>query len=82
MEQESVTEEAEETEFIMEETSRSEYIASSYNSILAVADFDTEMMSKKDAQRIKRIKRKALRIIDECISEMYDEMFEDEEEED
>jgi hypothetical protein len=46
-----------------------------------VADFDTEMMSKKDAQRVKRIKRKALRIIDECISEMYDEMFEDEEEE-
>jgi hypothetical protein len=81
MEQESATE-AEETEFIVEETSRSEYIASSYNSILAVADFDTEMMSKKDAQRIKRIKRKALRIIDECISEMYDEMFEDEEEED
>jgi hypothetical protein len=80
MEQESATE-AEETEFIVEETSRSEYIASSYNSILAVADFDTEMMSKKDAQRVKRIKRKALRIIDECISEMYDEMFEDEEEE-
>jgi hypothetical protein len=74
--------EAEETEFVVEETSRSEYIASSYNSILAVADFDTEMMSKKDAQRVKRIKRKALRIIDECISEMYDEMFEDEEEED
>jgi hypothetical protein len=73
--------EAEETEFVVEETSRSEYIASSYNSILAVADFDTEMMSKKDAQRVKRIKRKALRIIDECISEMYDEMFEDEEEE-
>lgn len=78
---EEQTEEAEETEFIVEETSRSEYIASSYNSILAVADFDTEMMSKKDAQRVKRIKRKALRIIDECISEMYDEMFEDEEEE-
>ena len=75
------TEEAEETEFIVEETSRAEYIASSYNSILAVADFDTEMMSEKDAQRVKRIKLKALRIIDECISEMYDEMFEDEEEE-
>lgn len=73
---------SEELEFTYEETSRAEYIAASYNSISAVQDIDTSLLSKEDEKRIKRIKRKALRIIDECISEMYDEMFEDEEEED
>lgn len=77
-----MSEEPEIEDFIVEETSRAEYVASAYNSIAAVQDIDTSLLSKEDEKRIKRIKRKALRIIDECISEMYDEMFEDEEEED
>jgi hypothetical protein len=37
-------------------------------------------MTKEDAKRIKRIMRKSLMIIDDCITEMYDELFEKNEE--
>ena len=45
----------------------------------AVDDIDTAIISKEDEKRIKRIKRKSIKIIDICISEMYDELFETDE---
>jgi hypothetical protein len=77
-----MSDEEPEEEIEVELTSRADCISSSYNSILAVAEFDVAIMSKKDAQRVRRIRRKALRIIDECMSEMYSEMFDDDEEDD
>lgn len=78
-----VTEEKFTDEGIIEFTSASEYIASAYYALAAVLDMD-EMQYGKDSivqQRIKRIKRKSLKIIDICISEMYDELFENTDEE-
>jgi hypothetical protein len=68
-------------EGMIEFTSSHEYIASACNSINTIADIDTALMSKSDELRIKRIKRKSLRIIDLCIGEMYDELFESDDEE-
>lgn len=68
-----------EEEAIFEFTTREEYIGCAYNAIAAVEGLDTGMMNKTDALRVKRIMRKCLRIIDECVNEMYDELFEDDE---
>lgn len=73
-----------EQEAEFELTTREELIGCSYNCIMAVSDMDTGMMSKIDAMRVKRIIRRSLRILDEMSKEMYDELFDDrnEEEED
>ena len=70
----------EEAEF--EYTTRTDYITCAYSAISAVEGMDTGMMTKEDAKRIKRIMRKSLMIIDDCITEMYDELFEDTKEDD
>jgi hypothetical protein len=70
-------------EGIVEFTTAGEYINSAYFALSAVSDMDFDMinaMSNADGRRIKRIKRKALKIIDICLSEMYDELFENDEE--
>ena len=69
-----------EEEALVEFTTREEYIGCAYNAIASVEGMDTGMMNKTDALRIKRIIRKSLRIIDECVNEMYDELFEEDEE--
>jgi hypothetical protein len=66
-------------ELDVEYTTRADYIACAFYSISAVEGLDTGLMTKEDAKRIKRILRKSLRIIDDCINEMHDELFEDEE---
>ena len=73
------TEESEELDGYVEFTSASEYINSAYFAMSAVEDIDTAIISKEDEKRIKRIKRKSIKIIDICISEMYDELFETDE---
>jgi flagellin-specific chaperone FliS len=66
-----------------ETTSRSEYISSAYYAIAAVSELDTELMPAEDRRRKRNILRKSLRIIDNIISELdaelYDEYDEDEE---
>ena len=66
-------------EALVEFTTREDYISCAYYSISSVEDLDTGMMNKTDALRVKRIIRKSLRIIDQCVNEMYDELFEDDE---
>ena len=72
----------EEMEYEVEFTTRSEAISSACAAIGVCQDFDIGLMNPTEAKRIKRIKRKSLRIIDVCIGEIYDEMFEDENNED
>lgn len=72
----------EEIEGIIEFTTREEYISGAYYSISAVDGMDELLMSREDAKRIRRIRRKCLRIIDECVNEMHDELFEKDDEED
>jgi hypothetical protein len=70
-------------EGIVEFTTAGEYINSAYFALSAVSDMDFDMinaMSNADGRRIKRIKRKSLKIIDICITEMYDELFDNDEE--
>jgi flagellin-specific chaperone FliS len=64
-----------------ETTSRTEYISSAYYAIAAVSEIDTELMSNEDKKRKQNIIRKSLRIIDNIISELDGELFEDFEEE-
>jgi hypothetical protein len=79
IESSEVTEGAEAAEMyeegIVEFTSAGEYINSAYFALSAVDDIDTAIISKEDEKRIKRIKRKSIKIIDVCICEMYDELF-------
>ena len=72
---------ASEDEFEVETTSRTEYISSAYYAIAAVSELDTSLMSTEDRQRKKNILRKSLRIIDNIISELDGELFEEFEEE-
>jgi len=69
-----------EAEVDVEYTTRTDYISCAFYSISAVEGLDVGLMTKEDAKRIKRILRKSLRIIDDCINEMHDELFEDDEE--
>lgn len=67
-------------EGMIEFTSAGDYINSAYFALSAVEDIDTAIISKEAEKRIKRIKRKSIKIIDICITEMYDELFENDEE--
>ncbi|MCW3105789.1 MAG: hypothetical protein JWQ09_295 [Segetibacter sp.] len=64
-----------------ETTSRTEYISSAYYAIAAVSEVDTELMSNEDKRRKQNIIRKSLRIIDNIISELDGELFDDFDEE-
>lgn len=81
-EEEKVVEKEEEIleNFEVEFTTNSEYIASAYYSLSAVQDIDTAIMNKEDEKRVKRIRRKSLKIIDACINDLYDELFEEDDE--
>jgi hypothetical protein len=65
----------------IEYTTRSDYISAAYFAIASVEGIDTGIMTKEDAKRIKRIMRKSLMIIDDCITEMYDELYENDDDE-
>jgi hypothetical protein len=68
-----------ETEWIYEEpTTTPEFIASACNGITSISDMDTALMSNADRQRVQRIKRKSLAILDYCIGLLYDELFDEE----
>lgn len=71
---------SEEAEIHVEFTTREEYIGCAYSALLAVSDLDTGLMNKVNQNRIKRIRRMCLRILDDCVKEMHDELFETEEE--
>lgn len=52
-----------------------DYISAAYYALDAAEA--ANMMTKDGQMRMARIKRKCLRIIDHCIGELYDEIFED-----
>ena len=60
---------------ILEFTSREEYITSCFYALNSIGEYDTGMMSKTDSNRIKSIRKKCLIILDDLISEMYDELY-------
>lgn len=74
-------EESEELQGEIVFTTTAEYIQGASVALATVSELDPMVMNKADELRIKRIKRKAIKIIDICISEMYDELFEGDEDE-
>jgi hypothetical protein len=62
-------------------TTTAEYIQGASVALATVSELDPMIMNKADELRVKRIKRKAIKIIDICISEMYDELFETDDDE-
>jgi formyltetrahydrofolate synthetase len=74
----------EELDLEVEFTSDLEYIQAAYFALSAVIDMDEMQFGKNSItqQRIKRIKRKALIIIDECLKSLYDEIIEETKDED
>lgn len=52
-----------------------DYISAAYYALDAAES--ANMMTKDGQVRMNRIKRKCLRIIDHCVSELYDELFDD-----
>lgn len=68
-----------EAELLVEYTTREEYIGCAYSAILAVSEMDVGLLNKVEQNRVKRIRRMCLRILDDCVKEMHDELFETEE---
>jgi hypothetical protein len=71
--------EQEEQEGEVETTSREDYISSAYNALSAILEVTT--LTKQDEIRKARITRKCLRILDDLVGEMYDELFNPEDDE-
>jgi hypothetical protein len=76
-----MSEEPEELQGEIVFTTTVEYIQGASVALATVSELDPMIMNKADELRVKRIKRKAIKIIDICISEMYDELFETDEDE-
>lgn len=68
-----------EENFEFEYTTRTDYVSCAYYSISAVEGIDLLLLTKDEARKIKKIIKKSIRIIESCINEMHDELFEDEE---
>ena len=68
-----------EEEGILDFTTREEYITCACNALNSTESIDA--MTAADKQRLNRIRRKCLLILDSMISEMYSELFESEDEE-
>jgi len=62
---------------LLEFTTREEYINCACAALSSVESINT--MTASDTAKVNRIRRKCLRIIDEMVNEMYDELFEEEE---
>ena len=61
----------------IEFTTREEYIQCAVAALGVVSEMNA--MTAADTMRQKRIQRKCLRIIDDMVSEMYEELFSDDE---
>ena len=57
------------------EDKNSEYIASAYNSLVAVDLLDIGLMDEDEKQTIKVIQFQAINIISECLNNIYYEIF-------
>jgi len=79
---EPIPELEQEQEWVYEEpTTTPEFIASATNALSAVENFDTAIMTNADRKRVERIRRRSLKIIDYNIGVLYDELFDEKNEE-
>lgn len=66
-----------EVEGIVEFTTNQDYITCASMAWQMVDEIDTAILNKTDERRVKRMKRQALRIVSVCLNEMYEELFDD-----
>jgi hypothetical protein len=66
-----------EENFEFEYTTRMDYVSCAYYAISAVEGIDLLLLTKEEARKIKGILRKSIKIIESCITEMHDELFEE-----
>jgi hypothetical protein len=64
-------------EWQMEYSSDADYIQAAAVAMSSVDSIDTALLTKADEQRVKRVKRQGLRIISECLNNLYNEIFDD-----
>ena len=69
------TEEQEEIEWVVDETSASEYINTFCYALTTMESYN--IMTKEDREVIDNIKAKSLRIIEKFVNETYFELFDD-----
>lgn len=65
-----------EQEIEVEYTTREDYIAGAYQCLIATEGFNS--MTKQQQELIKNIQNKSLLILNLCIDEMYNELFDEE----
>ena len=80
-EQKQVDEVREDESLELEYTTRIDYISAAFYSISAVEGIDLLLLTKEESRKIKKILKKSVRIIESCISEMYDELFDEDKDE-
>jgi hypothetical protein len=80
-EQKQIDEVREDESIELEYTTRIDYISAAFYSISAVEGIDLLLLTKEESRKIKRILKKSVRIIESCISEMYDELFDEDKDE-
>ncbi len=59
-----------------------EVINGVYFALASISDVDAAMASNADRQRINRIKKKSIKMLDWAVTDMYDSIFDDEGNED
>lgn len=64
-------------EIEVEFTTNQEYIYCASLAWQMVDEIDTAILSKADERRVKRMKRQSLKIVSVCLNEMYNEIFDD-----
>lgn len=78
MESYYVVEEDGEDEIMYEEpTTAEQAINAAYSALASVQVMDTTLMSKEDANRIKTITKKSIKILHWGVNEMYDSIFDE-----
>lgn len=69
--------EVEAGEGYVEFTSTMEYITAASYAWDMIQEIDTAILNKSNEKRVNRMKRQALRIMSTCLNELYEELFDD-----
>ena len=78
MSEEKEIKEDEPIEYIFEAVSDTECISAAYFALACIEDVDMKMLSDAGIMRVKRIRRNALKIVDHCLNNLHNSLFDTE----
>lgn len=78
MSEEQKPNEEEAVEYIFDIVSDAEYISAAYFALSCIEDVDLKMLSEAGIMRVKRIRRNALKIVDHCLNNLHNTLFDQE----